>query len=256
VARQAADLVLADDDFATIVAAVGQGRVVFDNLRKVVLFLLGCNVSEVLVVFVTALLSPEAALLPLQLLWLNLVTDGLPALALGVDPADPGIMARGPRRLDESILNRRAQLGIAWQGAVMTAACLALFYLVAPRIPGMTPGIDRTMLFCALVLTQLLHAFSFRSARSTVWHPRSLENRWLVVALLGSLALQVLVVYAPGAQAVFKTAPLAAIHWLAVAGTAVGAVFVMDAAKLWRAARHGAASGPSEPGRPPVSAAR
>jgi Ca2+-transporting ATPase len=237
VARQAADMVLADDDFSTIVAAVGQGRVVFDNLRKVVLFLLSCNVSEVLVVFVTALVSPEAALLPLQVLWLNLVTDGLPALALGVDPADPGVMARRPRKLHEAILTGRAQLWVLWQGAVMTAACLALFYLVAPRLPGMTPAVDRTMLFSALVLTQLLHAFDFRSAVRTVWHPRSLRNRWLVLGLLGSLALQALIIYWPAAQAVFKTAALSPVHWLAVAGTAVAAVAVMDAAKLLRAAR-------------------
>ena len=235
VARQAADMVLADDDFATIVAAIAQGRVVFDNLRKVILFLLSCNVAEVLVVFVTALLLPEAALLPLQLLWLNLVTDGLPALALGVDPAEPGVMRRRPRKLTEAILTGRVQLGILWQGAVMTSACLALFFLVAPRLPGMTPGIERTMLFCALVLMQLLHAFDFRSATATVWRPRSLQNRWLVLATLGSLALQVLVISWPAAQAVFKTTPLGLAEWLAVAGTAVVAVAVMDAAKLLQA---------------------
>ena len=236
VARQAADMVLADDDFATIVAAVAQGRVVFDNLRKVILFLLSCNISEVLVVFVTALVTPAAALLPLQLLWLNLITDGLPALALGVDPAEPGVMARRPRKLHESILTGRVQLGILGQGVVMTAACLSLFYLVAPRLPGTNPGVERTMLFCALVLTQLLHAFDFRSATATVWRPSSLRNRWLVLGTVGSLALQGLVVYWPAAQAVFRTAPLSAVHWLAVAGTAVAAVAVMDAAKLLRVA--------------------
>ena len=236
VAREAADMVLSDDDFATIVHAVEQGRVVFDNLRKVILFLLSCNMAEVLVVFVTALLSPAAALLPLQLLWMNLVTDGLPALALGVDPGDPGVMDRAPRDADDSILTPRAQLGLVWQGAVMTGACLALYYLVAPHLAGYTPNLDRTMLFTALVLTELLHAFDFRSASLSVWHPGSLRNRWLVLGLFGSMALQCLVVYLPAAQQVFHTAPLQPVHWLAVIGAAVIAVAIMDGAKIASAA--------------------
>jgi len=233
VAREAADMVLADDDFATIVHAVEQGRVVFDNLRKVILFLLSCNMSEVLVVFTTALISPDAALLPLQLLWINLVTDGLPALALGVDPGDPNVMDRDPRKSDESILTPRRQLGLVWQGAVMTAAVLVLYYFIAPLLPGMSPNIDRTMLFTALVLTQLLHSFDFRSPHRSVWHPRSLENRWLVLGLLGSMALQCVVIYLPAAQAIFKTAPLSGAHWLAVIGAALVAVAIMDASKVF-----------------------
>lgn len=237
VAREAADMVLSDDDFATIVHAVEQGRVVFDNLRKVILFLLSCNMSEVLVVFTTALISPDAALLPLQLLWINLVTDGLPALALGVDPGDPHVMDRVPRKADESILSAKRQLGLVWQGGVMTASCLALYYLVAPNLPAMTPNVDRTMLFTALVLTQLLHAFDFRSPHGTVWHPRSLENRWLVLGLLGSMVLQCVVIYLPAAQAIFRTAPLSPVHWVAVIIAAIVAVAIMDASKLIGAAR-------------------
>ena len=237
VAREAADMVLSDDNFATIVHAVEQGRTVFDNLRKVILFLLACNMSEVLVVFVTAMFSPEAALLPLQLLWINLVTDGLPALALGVDPGDPDVMDREPRDSKESILNPRTQLGIVWQGAVMTAACLLLYYVVAPMLPGMNGNVDRTMLFTALVLTQLLHAFDFRSPHRSVWHPRSLRNKWLVLGLLGSMALQCVVIYLPAAQAIFKTAPLSPIHWLGVIGASLIAIVIMDASKIWMAAR-------------------
>jgi len=232
VARNASDLVLADDDFATIVHAVELGRVVYDNLRKVILFLLSCNMSEVLVVFLTALFSPATALLPLQLLWINLVTDGLPALALGVDPSEPGVMDRPPRDARESILSARRQLQVVWQGLVMTAAVLALYYVVAPRMPGTTPAEGRTMLFSALVLTQLLHAFDFRSAGETVWHPRSLNNRWLLLSLGGSMALQAAIIYVPALSGVFKTAPLSAIQWAAVIGAGVLAVVVMDASKL------------------------
>ena len=237
VAREAADMVLSDDNFATIVHAVEQGRVVFDNLRKVILFLLSCNMSEVLVVFVTALFSPSAALLPLQLLWINLVTDGLPALALGVDPGDAGVMDRMPRNADESILSRQRNIQILWQGTVMTGACLVLYYLVAPQLPGMTPNIDRTMLFTALVLTQLLHAFNFRSQTESVWNTRSFANRWLVAGLVGSMALQCAVIYLPGAQSVFKTAALSPIHWLAVIVASAVAIAILDAAKLLTAAR-------------------
>ena len=236
VAREAADMVLSDDDFTTIVHAVEQGRVVFDNLRKVILFLLSCNMAEVLVVFVTALLSPAAALLPLQLLWMNLVTDGLPALALGVDPGDPSVMDRAPRAASDSILTPRAQMGLVWQGAVMTGTCLALYYLVAPHLAGYSPNLDRTMLFTALVLTELLHAFDFRSTTKSVWHPGSLRNRWLVLGLIGSMALQCVVVYLPAAQGVFHTAALGPAHWLAVIGASVFAVAIIDATKLASAA--------------------
>jgi Ca2+-transporting ATPase len=232
VAREAADMVLSDDNFATIVHAVEQGRVVFDNLRKVILFLLSCNMSEVLVVFITAFFSPTAALLPLQLLWINLVTDGLPALALGVDPGDTDVMDRSPRNADESILSGPRKLQILWQGVVMTGACLVLYYVIAPMMPGMTPYVDRTMLFTALVLTQLLHAFSFRSETKSVWSFSSLANRWLVAGLLGSMALQCVVIYLPAAQSIFRTASLSPIHWLGVVASAVVAIAILDATKL------------------------
>jgi P-type Ca2+ transporter type 2C len=232
VARDASDLVLADDDFATIVHAVEQGRAVYDNLRKVILFLLSCNMSEVLVVFLTALFSPTTALLPLQLLWINLVTDGLPALALGVDPSDPGVMDRPPRDARESILSAKRQLQVAWQGFIMTAGVLTLYYWVAPHIPGTTPAEARTMLFTALVLSQLLHAFDFRRAGSTVWHVSSLKNRWLVLSLCGSMALQAAIIYVPALSQIFKTAPLSGTQWVAVLGAAVLAVSVIDVTKI------------------------
>ena len=237
VARDASDLVLADDNFATIVHAIELGRVVYDNLRKAILFLLSCNMSEVLVVFVTALISPATTLLPLQLLWINLITDGLPALALGVDPSEPKVMDRPPRDARESILSAGAQLQIAWQGAVMTVTALGLYYGIAPLIAGTTASQARTMLFSTLVLTQLLHAFDFRSTSSTVWSLRSLENRWLVFSLGGSMALQAAIIYLPALSGIFRTAPLSAMQWIAVLGVGVVVVVVMDAAKMLLARR-------------------
>jgi len=240
VSREAADMVLSDDNFATIVEAVREGRTVFDNLRKVILFLLSCNMSEVLIVAITALFSPQAALLPLQVLWINLVTDGLPALALGVDPADDQVMNRTPRASDESILTSRRQIQIVWQGLVMTAAALVLGYVVAPAL-GATQPESRTMLFCALVLTQLLHAFNFRSETGTVFSARSFKNKWLVLGLVGSMGLQLLVVYLPGAERIFRTVPLNAADWIAVVATAVAATVVIDVTKLL-VARYGPAA--------------
>jgi Ca2+-transporting ATPase len=185
----------------------------------------------VLIVSITALFSPQAALLPLQVLWINLVTDGLPALALGIDPADEGVMERDPRATDESILTRKRQLQIVWQGLVMTAAALVLGYAVAPAL-GATQPESRTMLFSALVLTQLLHAFNFRSEAGTVFSVRSLRNKWLVLALVGSMALQVAVVYLPGAEKVFRTVPLAGADWIAIVLTALSAIAVIDVTKL------------------------
>ena len=157
VAREAADMVLSDDNFATIVEAVSEGRTVFDNLSKVILFLLSCNMSEVLVVFSTALFVaffPEhglLALLPLQLLWINLVTDGPPALALGVDPADPTVMDRSPRDSKEPILSGSRMTEVIWQGAVMTVFALGATFAAGPLL-GSSDLAERTMLFTILVL--------------------------------------------------------------------------------------------------------
>ena len=237
VSREAADMVLADDDFATIVTAVREGRVVFDNLRKFILFLLSCNMSEVLIVFTTTFLAPEPALRPLQLLWINLITDGLPALALGVDPPSSGVMERGPRSADEGILTPRNQANVVWQGAAITLAGLAMWVYAEFLMPNHSPERAQTMLFTAMVLAQLLHAFSFRSATRTVFSLNSLKNRWLVYALLGSMTLQVLAIYLPPLQKVFNTVPLGAFDWLTVLLAALVPTVLIDIVKVLRGRR-------------------
>jgi len=233
VSREAADMVLADDNFATIVEAVREGRVVFDNLRKFILFLLSCNMSEVLIIFTTALLAPQPALLPLQILWINLVTDGLPALALGVDPGSPRVMDRKPRSADESILTPQSQAQVLWQGALITVGAL-LMYVGAEwgwfAVDG--PEHGQTMLFTTVVLAQLLHSFNFRSSTKSVFSVESFKNRWLVLAFAGSFSLHALVVYVPFLQEVFKTQPLGFHDWTAVIVAALVPIVLIDITKL------------------------
>jgi Ca2+-transporting ATPase len=236
VSREAADMVLADDNFATIVEAVRQGRVVFDNLRKSILFLLSCNISEVAIVFSAALLFAAPALLPLQLLWINLVTDGLPALALGVDPGSPRVMERKPRGAGESILNPRRRFEVVMQGLLISLGALIMF--IGSRtgwIPTDGVAHAQTMLFTTMVLTQLLHAFNFRSETRSVFRLESLRNRWLVAAFVGSMALQSLVIYVPALQRVFNTQALGLHDWIAVVLASVVPLVAIDVAKVARA---------------------
>ncbi|HET6350679.1 MAG TPA: calcium-translocating P-type ATPase, PMCA-type [Coriobacteriia bacterium] len=242
VSREAADMVLADDNFATIVEAVREGRVVFENLRKFILFLLSCNMSEVLIIFTTALLAPEPALLPLQILWINLVTDGLPALALGVDPGSPRVMDRAPRSADESILTKSRQLQVLWQGALITVGALAMYLGVEFGWFSVDSARHaQTMLFTTIVLAQLLHSFNFRSSTKSVFSIESFKNKWLLLAFGGSMALHSLVIYVPAMQRVFKTQPLGIHDWMAVVLAALIPIVLIDITKLAIARKNKAA---------------
>ncbi len=231
VSREAADMVLADDNFATIVEAVRLGRSVYDNLKKFILFLLSCNVSEVLIIFITTFFASTPALLPLQILWINLVTDGFPALALGVDPASPRVMERKPRNAKESVLAPRRQAQVLWQGALITLAGLIMYVWADFFMPGHSAERAQTMLFAAMVLTQLVHAFSFRSETRSIFSAYSFKNKWLNIAFLGSFALQMLVIYAPPMQKVFSTQALSLSDWGAVACAVLVPTILIDIVK-------------------------
>ncbi|MGB4594169.1 MAG: calcium-translocating P-type ATPase, PMCA-type [Coriobacteriia bacterium] len=237
VSREAADMVLADDNFATIVEAVRQGRAVYDNLKKFILFLLSCNVSEVLIIFVTTFFADKPALLPLQILWINLVTDGFPALALGVDPASPRVMERKPRDAKESVLAPRRQAQVLWQGALITMAGLIMYIWADFFMPGHSPERAQTMLFAAMVLTQLIHAFSFRSETRSLFSAYTFKNKWLNWSFVGSMALQMLVIYAPPMQRVFSTRALSPTDWLAVLAAALIPTVLIDVTKRLVAAK-------------------
>lgn len=212
VAREAADLVVTDDDLATIVAAIREGRGIYDNLRKVIDYLVAANLSEVMVVLAALALLPVLGvpLLPLQLLWINLLTDGLPALALGVDPVDPGLMRRPPRPREHRLLDR-AHLGRLASRAVVLAVAALGALLAAHHLLGLPPAASRTVLFTTLVLAQTSYAFVVhRGAAGGGARP---TNRWLVASAALAVVLHVTIVVTPGAQVVFDTVALTPAGW-------------------------------------------
>lgn len=210
VAKGAADMILTDDNFASIVAAVEEGRVIYSNIRKFVYFLLSCNVGEVLIVFLAELLGLPLPLLPVQLLWLNLLTDAFPALALGVEKAEPGIMDQPPRSPGEPILDRNMTLGIAVQSLALTGAVLGVF-VFALGCYDVTGA--RTLAFTTLVLAELFRAFTSRSERIPLLALGPFGNRSLVLGTGVSLALFLTTIYVPALQPVFKTIPLTWAEW-------------------------------------------
>jgi Ca2+-transporting ATPase len=218
VAREAADMVVTDDDLATIVVAVREGRGIYDNIRKVIDYLVAGNFSEITVVVLGLALFPALGvpLLPLQLLWVNLLTDGLPALALGVDPPDPSLMAQPPRpRTDRLLAGRRPAL-LAARGALIASAALGA--LVVARFAWDEPWRDaRAVMFTVLVVAHLLYAFVVRAhdlRRPLSWLT---SNGWLLFAVAAGIGLQVLIVAWPAAHELFGTAPLTLREWLLVA---------------------------------------
>lgn len=231
VTKQASDMVLADDNFATIVSAVKEGRLVYDNIKKFVLFLLSCNMSEVLTMFLAMTVGLPLPLLPIQILWVNLVTDGLPALALGMDPPEADLMKRPPREPSEEILAANRQAQIFWQGVLMTIGALGSF-AISLFVLGSSLPQARTIVFTTLVIAQLLHSLNFRSARETVFSGHSLGNRFLVLALLASVALQLNVIYFVPLQPIFHTAFLGLTEWAVIMASALLPLFFVDRIKV------------------------
>jgi Ca2+-transporting ATPase len=202
VAREAADMVITDDDLATIVLAVREGRGVYDNVRKVVDYLVTGNLAEVLVVLTGLLFIPELGvpLFPLQLLWINLITDGMPAVALGVDPPDRGLMRRPPRPRDQRLLGWERLRILLLRSLVITAASLAAL-LIARYVYDVEWDRARAVLFSTLVVAGLLYSFVVRRGTGLM------SNRWLLLAVAGGFAAQLLIVYLPAAGVLFETVP-------------------------------------------------
>jgi Ca2+-transporting ATPase len=241
VAKETADMVLTDDNYASIVAAVEQGRIIYANIRKFVFFLLSSNVAEIMIIFLATLAGLPAPLTAIQLLWLNLITDGAPALALAVERGDPDIMEQQPRAKSEPIINRSMMLGlgiqtIAQTGAVLTAFALGLIwhleagaqvegnpivYLIQHDWRGVDVQTAETMAFVTLSLCELFRAYTVRSERASIFQIGVFSNRYMQYAVGLSIALLVLVVSVPFLQPIFNTHFPSPREWAVIVGLAL-----------------------------------
>jgi len=227
VAKEAADMVLTDDNFATVVAAVEEGRRIYDNIVKAIQFLLSCNVGEILTLFIATLLNWAEPLLPIHILWINLITDSLPALALGVDPAARDIMKRPPNTSSGRIFSGGMLWRIGYQGAMVGAITLAAF-LLGSSVSHQT---GQTMAFLVLAISQLVHVFNVRSRQESAFSGLfSNGTLWLAVAVSGALVAAVAAV--PALSTVFRLVELGFSQWLQVALLSLAPLVVVEAFKL------------------------
>jgi len=239
VAKETADMVLTDDNYASIVSAIEQGRVIYNNIRKFVFFLLSSNVAEIMIIFLATLAGLPTPLTAIQLLWLNLLTDGAPALALAMEKGDPDVMQRPPRPKREPVINSSMQAGIIIQTIAQTSCVLLAFalgliwHLEGQGIPaGTNPlayliqhdwrGVDvqtaETMAFVTLSLCELFRAYTVRSERVSLFKLGVFSNKYMQYAVGLSILLLILVVSVPFLQPIFNTHFMAPIEWLIVLG--------------------------------------
>jgi Ca2+-transporting ATPase len=229
VAKESSDMVLLDDNFATIVAAVEEGRIIYDNIRKFIKYLLSCNASEIGVMLLGPFFGLPLPLLPLQILWMNLVTDGLPALALGVEPAEERIMKRPPYSSTESVFGRGAVPFIIGMGIVMSVLALAVgIYSFRSGTPHW-----QTLLFTTLIFAQLALALGVRSEENSLFKIGLLSNRSMLGAILMTVLLQMAVVYIPVFQRIFRTAPLSWQELAVALGVSVAVWLVTEVVKVF-----------------------
>jgi len=212
VTKETADMVLTDDNYASIVSAVEQGRIIYSNIRKFVYFLISCNTAEIMVIFLGTLFGSGSPLSAIQLLWLNLLTDGAPALALGLEKGDPDIMDRPPRPVHEPIINRLMTLGISVQTVAITAVVLGAFYIGRMWNPG-NPLLAGSMAFVTLSASELVRAYTARSERASVFRLGVFSNKYMQYAVALSIVLLLAVVYVPFLQPIFETVPLGVREW-------------------------------------------
>lgn len=238
VAKNTADLILTDDNFASIVSAVEEGRIIYDNIKKFVFFLLSCNIGEILLVFVSILMNLPVPLLPIQLLWLNLVTDSFPALALGVEKGDPDIMSQKPRNPNEPILDRHMVVSIIFQSIAIAVASLSAYWWGIYRY-----GLDnileaRTIAFTTLITAELLRAYSTRSTHYTIFEIGIFSNKTLVYGTTLSFILTLVVIYIPFLNPVFHTFPLGFTDWEIILAFAFLPLLIGEIVKLIMHKKH------------------
>jgi P-type Ca2+ transporter type 2C len=226
VAKEASAMVLQDDNFATIVKAVEEGRGIYDNIQSFIRYLISSNMGEVLTIFVASLLGFPLPLIAVQILWMNLLTDGVPALALGIDPPAKNIMLRPPRRHDKSTIDKNMWIFIMFVGVVVMAGTVGVFNKF------MSAGIDyaRTMAFSTIVMFQMWNVFNSRT-KDSIFTKALWNNKWLIIAIISSIILQLVVIYTPVSQ-FFGTVVLKAIDWVWVVGSSLSVVVAVEIFKL------------------------
>ncbi|PLR87527.1 cation-translocating P-type ATPase [Bacillus sp. V33-4] len=225
VAKEASALVLLDDNFATIKAAIKEGRNIYENIRKFIRYLLASNVGEILVMLFAMLLALPLPLVPIQILWVNLVTDGLPAMALGLDQPEDDVMKRHPRSPKEGVFSRGLGWKVISRGFLIGAATLAAFMIAYGQQPD-DLAYAQTVAFATLVMAQLIHVFDCRSEKS-VFARNPFGNKYLVWAVISSLILMFIVIYYPPLQPIFHTVPIIAIDWILIAGLSAIPTFLL-----------------------------
>ncbi len=238
VSKEAADVVLADDNFATIVSAVGEGRRIYDNLMKSIQFMLSTNLGEILVLFIAVLCNLVTPLLPVHILWINLVTDSFPALALSFEPAEQGIMERRPIDPKQGIITRGFSLKVLFQGMLIGGLSLAA-YLIGMQSEAATSSAQalataRTMAFATLAFSQMSLIFSIRSGMRNAFC-NLFSNKFLWGSVAFVLAAMLVVLLVPGVQALFKVTSLTPVQWIQVAGLSASAMFINEIMKLFAA---------------------
>ncbi|NDL66205.1 calcium-translocating P-type ATPase, PMCA-type [Anaerotalea alkaliphila] len=231
VTKEAADMILTDDNFSSIVSAVGEGRVIYSNIRKFVGFLLSCNIGEILIILVAMLAGWPVPLLPIQLLWINLITDSLPAFALGLEKKEAGVMDQAPREPDVPIVDRAMGLSILVQSLVLPLGALGA-YRLGTDLDGV--GYGRTLCFATLILGEMFRAYSARSEHAFLHRMRPLENRYLNGSVAAASTLLLAVVYIPVLQPLFGTRPIGAVHWLWVLALALLPLTAGEVSKNWK----------------------
>lgn len=234
VAKESADMVITDDNFASIVGAVEQGRIIYENIVRFLHYLLSCNFSEILTIFFALMIDWPLPLVPLQILWLNLITDIFPAFALALEPSSPDAMRRPPRDPKEPLLTIRFVGLIVWQGLLLTGVTLLAFSVGMSWHGTEGKGLRQamTMAFMTLALAQVFHAFNARSQKRSAFTHRLFTNGWLWAAVVACLVLQVAAVYQPLLQRLLHTNPPSLSDWGVIAGCSLLPVAVVEMTKL------------------------
>ena len=240
VAKGAADMILTDDNFATIVKAVEQGRGIYSNIKKAIHYLLSCNIGEIVTLFLATLFNfHQPPLVAVQLLWLNLVTDSLPALALGMEPVEPSVMSEKPRSASEPLFNRAFSIRLAWQGVMVGLLTLAAYWLGEYVLsdPSAADATANTMAFATLTFCQLFHAFDVRSETQSIARIGLTTNPAMNKAFLVGMVLQLSVLLIPPLMGVFQVCPLNSVEWLVVLGLSLTPLVVCETEKALRRGR-------------------